>query len=100
MIALSFSHMHSLKVIHRDFKPDNILVTTIGGQQMFVICDFGAAKRQQVVYLETIKARYTAQYASLEQLEGKEAEPYFDMWALGVLIFRMMVGEEPFPFTS
>jgi len=45
MIALSFSHMHSLKVIHRDFKPDNILVTTIGGQQMFVICDFGAAKQ-------------------------------------------------------
>jgi len=52
------------------------------------------------VYLETIKARYTPQYASLEQLESKEAEPYFDMWALGVLIFRMMVSEEPFPFTS
>jgi serine/threonine protein kinase len=48
--------------------------------------------------LETIKARYTPPYASLEQLDGKEAEPCFDMWALGVLIFRMLVGEEPFPF--
>jgi len=48
--------------------------------------------------LETIKTRCTPLYASLEQLKGDEAEPYFDMWALGVLVFKMMMGEEPFPF--
>ncbi len=48
--------------------------------------------------METIKTRCTLPYASLEQLKGDEAEPYFDMWALGVLIFKMMMDEEPFPF--
>ena len=48
--------------------------------------------------METIKTRFTPPYTSLEQLKGDEAEPYFDMWALGVLVFKMMMGEEPFPF--
>ncbi len=52
------------------------------------------------MYLQTIKARYTPPYCSLEQLKGEEAYPYFDMWALGVLAFRMMVGKEPFPFMN
>jgi len=50
------------------------------------------------MYLESIKTRCTPPYASLEQLAGEDAEPYFDMWALGVLVFKMMTGEEPYPF--
>ena len=50
--------------------------------------------------MESIKTRYTPPYASLEQLKGDEAEPYFDMWALGVLIYRMMTGKEPFCFMN
>jgi serine/threonine protein kinase len=45
--------------------------------------------------LETIKTRCTPPYASLEQLKGDEAEPYFDMWAVGVTIYRMMAGKLP-----
>ena len=52
------------------------------------------------MYLETVRTRCTPPYASLEQLAEKEAKPYFDMWALGVLAFRMMVGIEPFPFKN
>ena len=52
------------------------------------------------MYLETVRTRCTPPYASLEQLAEKEAKPYFDMWALGVLAFRMMVGKEPFPFMN
>ena len=52
------------------------------------------------MHLETIKTRFTPPYASLEQLAGEDAEPYFDMWALGVLVYRMMTGEEPYPFMN
>ncbi len=65
-----------------------------------MLCDFGASKNKELIYQESIKTRYSIKYASLEQLQLKEAEPYFDMWALGVLVFKMMVGEEPFPFDT
>ena len=48
---------------------------------------------------ENLLGKFNTQHLpSLEQLKSEETKPYFDMWALGVLVFKMMVGEEPFPF--
>ena len=42
----------------------------------------------------------TDAYASIEQMSELEAAPHFDMWALGVIVYRMMLGEEPFRYNN
>jgi serine/threonine protein kinase len=50
--------------------------------------------------LTTLKNKMTDAYASIEQMSELEAAPHFDMWALGVMIYRMMLGEEPFRYNN
>ena len=42
----------------------------------------------------------TDAYASIEQMSELEAAPHFDMWALGVMAYRMMLGEEPYRYNN
>jgi serine/threonine protein kinase len=44
MIGLSLSHMHSKDIIHREIKPEKILVTSKGDFKMFIVCDLKASK--------------------------------------------------------
>ena len=93
-ICNAIKYMRSKKVIHRDLKLGNIMLT----ENMVVkICDFGLAAK-----LETDDERKrtvcgTPNYMAPEILEGKQGHSYeVDIWALGVIIYTLIIGKPPF----
>jgi serine/threonine protein kinase len=95
MFCLPLNNIHQKGVVHRDFKPQNILVSSIGSYEILLLTDFGDSKQKSLTFSTTVNDEMTPQYASVEQIWCQEAEPYFDMWAVGVTIYRMMTGKLP-----
>jgi non-specific serine/threonine protein kinase/serine/threonine-protein kinase len=99
-------HAHQKAVIHRDLKPSNVLVTEIQGQAVPKIIDFGLAKGlDQPLTGETIGTIDwgivgTLQYLSPEAIEGGakgiDVDTRTDVYALGVVLFELLVGRLPF----
>jgi serine/threonine-protein kinase len=85
---------HARRLVHRDIKPGNILITP-GGQVK--ITDFGIAKvAHQVPVTRSGMVMGTAQYLSPEQAAGGEAVPASDVYALGVVAYECLAGQRPF----
>jgi serine/threonine-protein kinase len=85
---------HRVNVIHRDLKPDNIMVTS-GGQA--VIMDFGLSLSEDS--RRVTQAGFligTPQYMAPEQATGATVDPRTDLYAVGVILFRMFTGKLPF----
>ena len=91
--ALGF--IHKAGIIHRDMKPDNILVVN---HREIRICDFGIALLPgEHSSLEELQAGVgTMSYMSPEILEGKEYDHRADIYALGLSVYEMVVGDHPF----
>jgi serine/threonine-protein kinase len=86
--------MHDQKVIHRDFKPANIL---IGINGIIKVTDFGLAKSyENTSELYTDDKRFTLLYCSPEQVKGKANLKKVDIWSLGVILFFMCAQKYPF----
>lgn len=91
-ILQGVDHMHGSGCVHRDLKPDNILLTQQGEIR---ICDFGwSAEIQAERALQTTCG--TPNYWAPEIFEGLPQGPPIDLWALGNLIYEMLVGHAPF----
>src|SRR5206468_8325427 len=89
---------HAQQIVHRDIKPANILVDRTVGQLRFVLTDFGIGRRQEGVQAEK-HAGGTYQFMAPEQLRGRPG-PQSDLWALGVVAYRLLTGTYPFPGPS
>jgi serine/threonine-protein kinase len=95
--AVAFAH--SRLVVHRDLKPNNILVTAEGEVRLL---DFGIAKLldsddgEPADATRTRGLLATPEYASPEQLAGEAATTATDVYALGVLLHELLAGERPF----
>ncbi len=95
-VANALSHAHSQGVVHRDIKPENILM--YGGHA--VIADFGIAKAVSAAGSERLTstgmAVGTPTYMSPEQASGEDVDARSDIYALGCLVYEMLVGQPPF----
>ena len=93
-VALALGHAHALGVVHRDLKPDNVLVTSEGKAR---VADFGLARRESDDALTRTGAMVgTPSHMAPEQFRGEAATPATDVWALGVILYQALTGELPF----
>jgi serine/threonine protein kinase len=91
---------HHAGVIHRDIKPDNIMVVGEEGVETIKLMDFGIARLRDVAATSRLTRpdviMGTPAYMAPEQAEGKETSERTDIYALGVVLYEMLSGEVPF----
>jgi eukaryotic-like serine/threonine-protein kinase len=89
--AAGFAHSHG--VIHRDFKPHNVIVDPAGHAK---VTDFGIARAGASEMTETGSIMGTAQYLSPEQAQGHAVTAASDLYSIGVMLYEMLAGRLPF----
>ncbi|MBQ4141002.1 MAG: PASTA domain-containing protein [Clostridia bacterium] len=94
-ILAALEHAHSRGVVHRDIKPQNILVLKGG---LVKVTDFGIAKMPEKNRGKTVtdSAIGTVYYISPEQAAGKSTDTRSDLYSFGVMMYEMATGELPF----
>ena len=94
-IMRGLSHAHSRGIIHRDIKPQNIMLLDNGQLRMM---DFGIARisRAENQIQNGKKAMGSVHYISPEQAKGEETDPKSDIYSVGVMMYEMLSGKLPF----
>jgi len=100
-VCKGLDEAHRLGVVHRDLKPQNIMIDTDGNAR---IMDFGIARSLDIKGITDAGVMIgTPEYMSPEQVEGKEIDPRSDVYSLGIILYEMVTGKVPFegdtPFT-
>jgi serine/threonine protein kinase/WD40 repeat protein len=103
-IAAALAQAHDRGIVHRDLKPANVMITTAGSVK---VLDFGPARRipgddssaltvSQKPVIEESSVSGTLLYMAPETLRGEPADARTDVWALGAVLYEMVIGHPPF----
>jgi tRNA A-37 threonylcarbamoyl transferase component Bud32/tetratricopeptide (TPR) repeat protein len=92
-VAEALDYAHSHRVIHRDVKPANILITA---DNRVKITDFGIARLDTSNLTQEGQLLGTPNYMAPEQIQGKEVDHRADLFALGVVLYEMLTRHKPF----
>ena len=100
-VCEGLAEAHKLGVVHRDLKPQNIMVDEEGNAR---IMDFGIARSLKIKGITGAGVMIgTPEYMSPEQVEGKDVDQRSDIYSLGIILYELVTGRVPFegetPFT-
>jgi hypothetical protein len=98
----ALAHAERRGVVHRDVKPENVLVTDDGSVKL---TDFGIAKATSVTATSTQLTTAgttlgTPRYMAPERVMGQEVGPWSDLYSVGILVFELLAGRTPFADTE
>jgi serine/threonine-protein kinase len=95
-ICQALEYLHAHDVVHRDLKPDNVMLCDDGSIR---IMDFGIAKaagKRRLTFTRLLSAMGTPDYMAPEQVLGKRGDPRTDLYSLGAILYEMVTGSTPF----
>src|SRR3712207_138409 len=94
-VAEALAVAHERGIVHRDIKPQNVLLTASGSEAK--VADFGIARAvSSRTMTETNLVLGTAAYMSPEQVRGERVGPASDLYSLGVVLYEMLTGNQPY----
>jgi len=100
-VCSALTEAHTAGIIHRDIKPENLILCAVAGREVVKVVDFGLAKRidsaQAKVVTDPKEGMGSPCYMSPEQITTPHAvDARTDIWALGVVLYRLLTGVLPF----
>lgn len=96
----ALEYIHDNGVVHRDLKPENIMVDVADNIKLIDFGIAGDASARRLTYANFTATLGTADYISPEQIKGKRGDGRSDLYAVGVILYEMLTGKQPFTGSS